>query len=92
MKITQATKSRPTLLSGLGFILVSGMLIYAVIILAGEISVEERIVTARFLGFIIAGFFAFITKFGKFIILGIVAIGVAALKFFKRKKPQEGVA
>ena len=39
-----------------------------------------------------AGFFAFITKFGKFIILGIVAIGVAALKFFKRKKPQEGVA
>jgi uncharacterized membrane-anchored protein len=35
------------------------------------------------------GFFAIIMKYGKFIIIGIVAIGVAALKFFKRKKPQE---
>lgn len=38
------------------------------------------------------GFFAIIMKFGKFIIIGIVAIGAAALKFFKRKKPQEELA
>lgn len=39
-----------------------------------------------------AGIFAGILKFGKFIIIGIVALGAAALKFFKRKKPQEEMA
>jgi uncharacterized membrane-anchored protein len=36
-----------------------------------------------------AGFFAIIMKFGKFIIIGIVAIGVVALKFFTCKKSQQ---
>jgi uncharacterized membrane-anchored protein len=35
------------------------------------------------------GLFAVILKFGKFILLGIAAIGGAFFKFFKRKKPQQ---
>jgi uncharacterized membrane-anchored protein len=36
-----------------------------------------------------AGFLAVIIKFGKFIIIGIAALGGAILKFFKRKKSSE---
>jgi uncharacterized membrane-anchored protein len=39
-----------------------------------------------------AGFLAVILKFGKFILLGIAAIGGLIFKFFKRKKPQDDLA
>jgi uncharacterized membrane-anchored protein len=38
-----------------------------------------------------AGFFAMILKFGKFIILGIAALGGIIFKFFKRKKQEDQV-
>ncbi|MEX0772508.1 MAG: hypothetical protein WEB89_12095 [Balneolales bacterium] len=60
MKITQITKSRPTLLTRIASILVAGMIIYAVILLAGDATLEQRTVTSRFWGFALAGFFAFI--------------------------------
>lgn len=58
--ITQITKSKPTLLTRIAFILVAGMIVYAVVLLAGDAAIEQRIVTARFWGFALAGFFAFI--------------------------------
>lgn len=38
-----------------------------------------------------AGILALIAKFGKFILLGLVAVGGFIMKFFKRKKEQENV-
>lgn len=60
MKLSQITKTRPTLLTKISSFLVAGMIIYTVILLAGDATLEQRIVTARFWGFILAGFFAFI--------------------------------
>ncbi|MEX0779263.1 MAG: hypothetical protein WD491_14355 [Balneolales bacterium] len=60
MKITKITKSRPTLLTRIASIVVAGMLVYAVVLLAGDASLEQRVVTSRFWGFALAGFFAFI--------------------------------